>query len=47
MAESLPRPALVSAVMAGSRMSGSAHRQQSGELVVSTLLQALSGMGGK
>ena len=42
-----PLEALVSAVMAGSRMSGSAHRQQSGELVVSTLLQALSGMGGK
>lgn len=42
-----PLEALVSAVMAGSRMSGSAHRQQSGELVVSTLLQALGKMGGK
>ena len=42
-----PLEALVSAVMAGSRMSSSAHRQQSGELVVSTLLQALGKMGGK
>ena len=42
-----PLEALVSAVMAGSRMSGSAHREQSGELVVSTLLQALGKMGSK
>jgi hypothetical protein len=39
--------AIVNAVVSGSSMGNSAHRSQSGALVVNSLLQAISGMSGK
>jgi hypothetical protein len=41
-----PPEALINAVMAGSQMNASPHHSQSGQLVTSTLLSAISSMLG-